>query len=180
MSARVLLVPGISNSGPAHWQSLWEAGREDVLRVRQRDWNHPVCDEWVLSLDHAVRAADGPPILAAHSLGCLVVAHWAASSTQKTHAILMAAVPDPQGGDFPRQAVGFQSVPPSLQGRRVVIFGSSDDPYSSPSFVQRCVMHWNAEFVDLGPAGHINAASGLGDWPRGWQTIECWRREQKE
>jgi hypothetical protein len=50
----VLIVPGIGNSGPAHWQSLWQAKYPEVTRVMQRDWDHPVREEWVKVLDEAV------------------------------------------------------------------------------------------------------------------------------
>src|SRR5258708_12057242 len=91
----VLLVPGIGNSGPAHWQSLWQAKHPDVRRVMQRDWDHPVCDEWVGALDHAVGQAAVLPIRVAPSFGCLAVAHWAARSERPCFSILPLPVPDP-------------------------------------------------------------------------------------
>ena len=91
----VLLVPGIGNSGHGHWQSFWQAKHSDVGRVIQRDWDHPVCNEWVAALDKAVVRAAAPPILVAHSLGCLTVAHWAARADRSCYAVLLAAVPDP-------------------------------------------------------------------------------------
>ena len=52
---RVLLVPGIGNSGAEHWQSRWEAQNESYVRVRQRDWDNPVCAEWQQALELAAR-----------------------------------------------------------------------------------------------------------------------------
>ena len=49
-TCRVLLVPGIGNSGPTHWQSYWEAAHASYARVHQRDWDHPVCADWVAAL----------------------------------------------------------------------------------------------------------------------------------
>src|SRR5258708_35444679 len=83
----VLLVPGIGNSGPAHWQSLWQAKHPDVRRVMQRDWDHPVCDEWVGALDHAVGQAAVLPVLAAHSLGCAPAPHRPSRSAPPRLAI---------------------------------------------------------------------------------------------
>ena len=40
-SPQVLLLPGWQNSGPAHWQSLWQA-RYGYLRVEQHDWMQPL------------------------------------------------------------------------------------------------------------------------------------------
>ena len=47
----VLLVPGIYNSGPRHWQSLWQTQHTGVVRVEQADWAHPQCDAWVQAID---------------------------------------------------------------------------------------------------------------------------------
>ena len=33
------------------------------------------------------------------------------------------------------------------------------------------------EPVVLGARGHLNADSGLGDWPEGWALVERWRSE---
>lgn len=171
----VLLVPGIQNSGPTHWQSLWEVGYPNVTRVQQRDWDHPVCSEWVQALDDAVRAAATPPIVVAHSLGCLVVAHWAALATRAAHAALLVAVPDPEGPAFPREASGFAPVPRSLHGLQACVVSSTDDPYASPAYTAQLLADWGVEALGLGAQGHLNAASGLGAWPQGWRLVERWR-----
>jgi uncharacterized protein len=72
----------------------------------QCDWDYPICDEWVETLDQAVGQAGASPILVAHSLGCLTVAHWAARSDRLCFAVLLVAVPDPSGPAFPRAAIG--------------------------------------------------------------------------
>ena len=171
----VLLVPGINNSGPAHWQSIWQQCHPDVRRVAQRDWDHPVCDEWTDALDRAIAVAGEPPIIVAHSLGCLVAAHWAARSKRAVHSMVLVAVPDPEGPAFPVQAHGFAPLPRELGGTRVTLVSSTDDPYSSPAFTARCVADWQAEHVSLGAAGHINSESALGAWPQGWSLISRWR-----
>jgi uncharacterized protein len=173
----VLLVPGIGNSGPTHWQTLWQAKHPDVGRVMQRDWDHPVCDEWIEVLDQAVVQVAEPPILIAHSLGCLAVAHWAARSDRSCHAVLLVAVPDPDGPAFPRDATGFALVSPALRRYRVTVVSSSDDPYATTLYAEERVAAWGAEHVHLGRRGHINAASGLGDWPDGWAIVNGWRNE---
>ena len=173
----VLLVPGISNSGPDHWQTLWETNHADMVRVQQRDWERPVCAEWLGALDQAISRCSDAPIIVAHSLGCLLVAHWAAQSDRAVFGMLLVAVPDPHGSNFPQPATGFTPVPTTLRGRRATVVSSTDDPYSSPAFVARCVAQWNADCIALGAKGHINASSGLGDWPEGWSIVEVWRNE---
>lgn len=171
----VLLIPGICNSGPAHWQSLWQAQHPAVHRVEQADWDHPVCEEWVLALDAAVARAPESPILVAHSLGCLVAVHWAARHARPVRALLLVAVPDPLGPNFPADALGFAPLPAALPGiGPVVMMSSTDDPYSTPEFSARCAAAWGAEHTTLGPLGHINAESGLADWPAGWAEVQRW------
>jgi hypothetical protein len=173
----VILVPGIGNSGPGHWQSLWQATHADVGRIIQRDWDHPVRDDWVATLDQAVGQAPAPPILVAHSLGCLAVAHWAAQSAGPCFAILLVAVPDPSGPAFPKEAIGFATVPTALRKYRVTVVSSNDDPYATMTYSEKQVSAWGAEHIRLDQRGHINAASGLGDWADGWAIVNRWRDE---
>src|SRR5438477_6005226 len=79
----VLVLPGHGDSGPQHWQSLWEAADPTCRRVIQRDWLNPSLDEWRETLDRAVGECDRPPVLLAHSLGCALVAHWAARAQRR-------------------------------------------------------------------------------------------------
>ncbi len=171
----ILLVPGINNSGPSHWQSIWEARHANIQRVMQRNWDHPDCDEWVKALDEAVQLANEPPIIVAHSLGCLVVARWAAQSNQDVHSVLLVAVPDPEGSAFPREATGFSPVTNELRGKRITLISSTDDPYSTTAYTLQLAAQWNAEHISLASCGHINAASGLGDWAEGWNIVNHWR-----
>lgn len=169
--APILLLPGIGDSGPAHWQSLWQAAHPAMRRVVQRDWDHPQCDDWCRTLDAAVddtlRRAGMPPLLVAHSLGCLLVAHWAARSRQPVRAAMLVAVPDPAGPAFPSQATGFAPLPMQRLSFPSLIVASSDDPYGSLDHARRCAQAWGSRLVEAGAAGHINASSGLGDWPQG-------------
>src|ERR1019366_5932878 len=98
----VLILPGINNSGPRHWQTLWEKAHRGFRRVPERDWAHPVCQEWVASLETAVRAAGPQTILVAHSLACLQVVHWAARTHLKVQGALLVAPPDPKKKAFPK------------------------------------------------------------------------------
>ena len=52
-------------------------------------------------LDLAVRACPSPPVLVAHSLACLLVAHWAHRSALAPKGAFFVAVPDPQERNFP-------------------------------------------------------------------------------
>lgn len=163
---RVLLLPGIGNSGPEHWQSRWEACEPAFLRVEMPNWDEPQLDGWLDALDRAVKAEPSLPVVVAHSLGCLALAHWA-SRGGRLHAALLVAVPDPDGPEFPAVAHSFGPVPRERLPFRSRVVASHDDPYGSFSFAQGCAAAWGSELTDVGQAGHINATSGLGDWPAG-------------
>ena len=40
------------------------------------------------------------------------------------------------------------------------------------SHAQRCATAWGSRFVDVGAGGHINADSGIGDWPSGYALFQ--------
>lgn len=166
----VLVLPGIGNSGPAHWQSLWEAAEPSFERVEMPSWDEPEREAWVSALARAVEAARGPVVIVAHSLGCLAVAHFAARGG-RLKAALLAAVPDPDGASFPSEARSFGPVPLSPLGFPSRIVASENDPYASVAFAERCAIAWGSELTQIGRAGHINAQSGLGDWPVGRQLL---------
>src|SRR3546814_6249886 len=41
-----LIVPGLNNSGPSHWQTLWEQSRPDCERVDLGMWSRPHRNHW--------------------------------------------------------------------------------------------------------------------------------------
>jgi predicted alpha/beta hydrolase family esterase len=163
----VLLVPGIGNSGPEHWQSCWEARNDAWVRVHQLDWDNPVCLDWMEPLEAAAREAGPQALIAAHSLGSLLVVHWLARTLLKIAGALLVAVPDPDGSNFPAQAVGFAPVPRARISCPSIVIASIDDPYSTLEFTRRCAESWGSRLYNIGKAGHVNASSGLGEWSEG-------------
>ncbi len=168
----VLVLSGIGNSGPQHWQSLWQRRHPQWQRVNLGDWDTPICDDWVRALDLAVRACPSPPMLIAHSLACLLVAHWAHSSALVPEGAFLVAIPDPQCAIFPAKARGFASVPMRPHGFSSIVVASANDPFGSSAFAQRCAKAWGSRFVDIGEAGHINADSGHGEWNEGYAIFQ--------
>jgi predicted alpha/beta hydrolase family esterase len=171
LAAPILLVPGIGDSGHDHWQSRWQAASPNYLRVVQRDWDHPQCTEWAAALEQAVAHAGAGARLVAHSLGCLLVAHWLQTTRLEIAGALLVAVPDPDGAPFPKEAIGFAPVPRERFPCPSIVVASRDDPYGTIEFARGCARAWGSRFVDIGNAGHINAASGLGDWAMGHELL---------
>jgi serine hydrolase len=46
-----------------------------------------------------------------------------------------------------------------------IVVVSTDDPYGRVAFASRCAVAWGGEIAVAGALGHINATSGLGEWP---------------
>jgi uncharacterized protein len=159
----VLVIPGFGNSGPDHWQTLWEAKDPSMVRIRVDDWDHPRCGYWIHAIDAQIANMGQSEVVVAHSLGCLAFVHWAAQRRQRIRGALLVAVPDPSGSNFPPQAEGFSPVPLFKLPCRSILVSSQDDPYATAEYAKSCAGVWGSTLVDIGKAGHINSASNLGD-----------------
>ncbi|MFF3286114.1 RBBP9/YdeN family alpha/beta hydrolase [Streptomyces sp. NPDC003023] len=172
-----LVLPGYQGSGPEHWQSRWEAADPAFRRVEQADWDHPVLDDWLETLDRATAAQQGPVVLVAHSLGCVLVAHWAAERAERARqsgqAVIGALLVAP--ADIERAGVAelenFCPVPLKALPFPSIVVAASDDPWCTPERARHFADAWDARLVEAGPLGHINSDSGLGDWPAGRELL---------
>jgi predicted alpha/beta hydrolase family esterase len=165
--ARYLIIPGLAGSGPDHWQTHWERDLPNASRVEMPDWLAPRRADWVSTLDRAIRSASEPPVLIAHSLGCIAVAHWAALGTGQVRGALLVAPADLDRKGCPEALREFAPVPraPLRFPSRVV--ASDNDPYGNLTQVIQIAFDWGSEVTVLASAGHINSDSGLGRWPEG-------------
>ena len=172
MKCDVLIVPGLWNSGPRHWQSLWRERYPQWQRAEHRDWTNPEKDEWVAELDAAVAACMGAPILVAHSLGCILVAHWArCGSPLKVAGAFLVAPSDVEASSYPVDPNGFAPIPMEPLPFPSMVLASSDDPYATPERSRAFAASWGSRFVDIGKAGHVNTESGYGAWPEGERLL---------
>ena len=171
MPSPVIIIPGIGNSGPLHWQTLWEQSNPEFVRLQPRDWDEPICEEWSETLETAAKNTGPDVVLVAHSLACLVVAHWASGPHSPIKAALLVAVPDPAGPYFPKEALGFSNTPTGPLNFRSTVVVSEDDAYTSPERARGLARSWGSKLVDVGKCGHINAGSNLGAWPQGFELL---------
>lgn len=180
-----MIVPGIWNSDPGHWQSLWQAERaaDDgrVVRIAPTSWSHPESDDWQAAISTAVASldpADGPPVLVAHSLGVLAAARWLsdpgraargriAGGALPVAGALLVAPPDPAAPGFPQEASGFTAP----TGRSVIgnvhLVVSDDDPYCSADRALEFASTLGATVHRIGALQHVNVAAGVGAWEAG-------------
>ena len=175
--ALTLTLPGWQGSGPGHWQSLWEAAH-GYQRVEQHDWLRPLRGDWSARLEEVLldtaAGGRGPAVLVAHSLGCMLVAAWAAHSrnTQRVKAALLVAPPDVERADLREVLPGWSAVPLQALPFPAVVLASSNDPFCDLVRAKAFASAWGANFMDVGPCGHINADSGLGDWPQAHDQLQ--------
>ena len=176
MNGPVLILPGLSSSGPEHWQSHWERAHPEFLRVEQDDWERPRCADWIAHLEVAVRDAGPDAVLVAHSLACTLVARWAETTEQTVRGALLVAPSDTEAPSYPGGTEGFKPMPRNHLPFPSIVVASTDDPYVTLERAEEFARAWGSELVNIGPAGHVNSASGLGDWPAGFALLERLRR----
>jgi predicted alpha/beta hydrolase family esterase len=171
-SSHVFILPGIGNSGPLHWQTKWEE-LYGFTRIRQNDWDRPVCEEWISAIDAAITPF--PPsdvILVGHSLACSTIAHWAGRYQRKIRGALLVSPADVEGPGFPTCTSGFDPMPLAPLPFPSLIVISTDDEYVSLERAGHFANQWGGKLVNVGARGHINSASGLGDWPEGYALLK--------
>ena len=75
----VLIVPGLREHVPNHWQTLLAAKLPKVLSVAPLEHDKLSCAARVNAIERAMATLEGPVIIVAHSAGAIMVAHWAAT-----------------------------------------------------------------------------------------------------
>ncbi|MCY1263190.1 Serine hydrolase [compost metagenome] len=170
-SSTVLIVPGLRDHVPEHWQTLLAERLPKVRSVPPLETGKLDCSARVEAIRRELEQIDDTVILVAHSAGVLMVAHWAARYLGRIKGALLVTPPDldadwPQGYPsredleaggwlpLPRQALPFPSI----------VAASSNDHLASLDAVRRMARDWGSTLVELGEVGHLNPASGYGDW----------------
>jgi len=170
-----LIVPGWQNSSADHWQSHWQQCLPNAARVEQDDWFAPQPQAWVARLDEAVRAAPGPLVLIAHSLGCVTVARWAAQADAQGRArvagALLVAPADVERPGCPLPLQGFAPIARQALPFPSLLVGSDNDAAATPQRALQLARDWGSDAVLLPGAGHINAAAGFQRWEQGFAYL---------
>lgn len=176
---RVLIIPGLNDSGPGHWQTWLQAQYQGALRVKQRDWHQPDLDRWAGRVTQAVDSASEQTtwIAVAHSFGSLALAQHLATRQPRAQGGIRAALIV-----APADPVKFQlqdRLPRRGLGIPLTVVGSDNDPWMPAASAQDWAHHWGARFHNLGRAGHINVDSGFGPWPWARFKVDQLIRDQQ-
>jgi len=172
----ILIVPGLNDSGPGHWQSHWEREYSHARRVDLGMWANPHRNTWINQLNLAIRRAGRPVILVAHSLGCHAVSWWAqyerAGPEDAVVGALLVAPPAVEGPDVDPRIARFAPVASGRLPFLSVLAASQNDHYIEFGQAKKLARTWGSRLVDVGPLGHINADSGIADWPYGKYLLD--------
>jgi hypothetical protein len=139
----------------------------------QGDWLEPRLDDWLAALDRQIRACPTPPVLAAHSLACPLVAHWATRNRRiGVKAALLVAPADVESpAHTPDEVRNFSPIPLGPLPFPSIVVASDDDPFVTPARARAFAQAWGGRLVMLSRAGHINADAGFGPWPEGLRLL---------
>lgn len=171
---RVLIVPGLYGSEPEHWQSRWQRLYPSFERVDQDDNHTPDLAVWTERFLQILHRSTRPTIAVAHSFGALTTVHAAAQGASNLIGALLVAPADPE--KFGLSAIMRVR---SLTAPSVLV-GSRSDPWMDGERARLWADIWGAQFLCAGDLGHINAESGIGDWPFGLSLLENMVKEVKD
>lgn len=160
-----VLVPGLYDSGPEHWQSFWQSRHSFWLRMTQSRWNNPDIGLWIDAIRRLLITCRRPAILVGHSFGALASCCVTAGGTQRIAGLMLVAPAEPSKFEVEDR------VPMTPLGVPSVVVASHNDPVIRfPRSVYWSKV-WNADLADVGEAGHINAEAGFGPWPYGLEVL---------
>ena len=177
-AATILIVPGLRDHVNAHWQTLLAAKLPRVRTVPPMGREDLDCAARVAAIEREAQAIEGPLVLVAHSGGVVMTVHWARQTRRQVLGALLATPPDferamPAG--YPSlealQDGGWLPVPRERLPFASIVAASSNDPLGRYERIATMAIDWGSLLVDLGDVGHLNPASGFGDWPRAEQLI---------
>jgi predicted alpha/beta hydrolase family esterase len=167
----ILIVPGLRNSGPSHWQTWFENTLTNTRRVEQADWERPYLSEWAARVCEAIDAQREPVWIVAHSFGCLAAVSAGFVCASRVRAALLVAPADPDRFEVTAALAAEQLSFPSL------VVASNNDPWVRRSVAEYWAGVWGSSYRNIGDAGHINIDSGYGPWPEGLGFFQGLRQE---
>lgn len=163
---RVLVAPGLHDSGPEHWQSRWQRLYPAFERVEQADWSDPILPIWSARVDEVRQRDARPTLIVAHSFGCLASVSSVAADPANIAGLLLVAPADPDkfgvAALLPHEALPIPTI----------MIASTNDPWMPLERARQWAQRWGSTFIDAGALGHINAESGLRDWLFGQQQLQ--------
>jgi predicted alpha/beta hydrolase family esterase len=85
---------------------------------------------------------------------------------------LLVAPSDIEAPAYTFKAEGFAPIPLERLPFPTIVVASSNDVWVSLERARFFADAWGSEFLNIGEAGHINAASGHGEWREGMDILK--------
>ncbi|MFI7005040.1 RBBP9/YdeN family alpha/beta hydrolase [Streptomyces sp. NPDC050145] len=175
----VVFVPGLRDHVPDHWQTRLAARLPGSVTVPPLTEARLSRAAQVAALDAALTSVAGPVVLVAHSAGVHTTVHWALTHDRPVLGALLATPPDfdtplPEGHPDPAtlRAHGWLPVARTPLPFPSIVAASTNDPLARREQVAALAADWGSRLVDIGPVGHLNPASGHGEWPQALRLLE--------
>lgn len=175
----VVIVPGLRDHVAEHWQTDLQAALPRAVTVPPLEHDKLSRVARVRALDDVLQGVSGPVILAAHSAGCITVAHWAQEKRRPIHGALLATPADletPLPAGYPAMDAlrehGWLPIPRDPLPFPTIVGASCNDPLGGYTRIQGLAHDWDSQLVGLGTVGHLNPAAGYGPWPQARALIE--------
>jgi uncharacterized protein len=176
----VLIIPGLRDHVAEHWQTLLAARLPNCRTVPPLETDKLSLAARVEAIQRELDGIDGPVVLVAHSAGVLMAVHWAARHSRPILGALLATPPDLNTtwpSQYPSPDVlqehGWSPLPRGALPFPSIVVASSNDHLASLEAVREMAGDWGAALVELGAVGHLNPASGYGEWPQAEELIEA-------
>ncbi|MFJ9370981.1 RBBP9/YdeN family alpha/beta hydrolase [Nocardia sp. NPDC101769] len=174
----VVIVPGLRDHVPDHWQTRLAGQLDRVRTVPPLERDKLSCTARVAALDSVLAEIDGPVVLVAHSAGVMITVRWAQQSTRSVRGALLATPPDfeaPLPDGYPSredlEGNGWTPIPWRRLPFPSIVAASTTDPLATYRRVAGMAEAWGSRLIDLGDVGHLNPASGYGEWPRAAELL---------
>jgi len=139
------IIPGLGNSGEEHWQTFFEQSGSNFQRIVQQEWDAPDCNDWINTIDKAIAGYDPSTVV--------LIGHSLGCAT------IAHCAP------IPIDKINFKTI----------VVASENDEWVSLERAKFFAATWGSEFISIGNAGHINTASGYGQWKQGLEILKMLR-----
>jgi hypothetical protein len=176
----VLIVPGLRDHVPDHWQTHLQARLPNARTVPPLEVDRLNLAARVEAIERTIAGIEGPVLIAAHSAGVIMTVHWALTTGRPVRGALLACPPDlekplPEG--YPTLAAlaegGWLPVPRQRLPFPSIVTVSESDPLCALARATELGRAWGGDVVNLGKVGHLNPASGHGLWVQSETFLEA-------
>jgi len=174
---KVLIVHGWGGSDAPHWQA-WLAGEVakdyGMVAFPLLDNPHfPSKNRWMKQVKALLKDMN-PDVVVCHSLGCTLWLHLCNEGEIAPVERLLLVAPPRLACEIEILKTFFPIEPPeNLFANEAMMVTSDNDPYMSQEEAQVVQKSLGVEMKVLEKAGHINDASGYGEW----QWVKEWVKQ---